>query len=320
MTGAGQNRLWLRTALAGALVLLLASLTFRYAVQEKAAPAAVPVPPAAAAAVPAPHELAEEAVVVAARGSVERAHLGGAWASVSVGDKLRADDAVRTGRGGTAGLRIGGKSELAVSENTQLSIRELTREVHRLKLDKGRIKVDYQPDGRRVLRIESAGAAGVAETTSARFSMLSTGTTVAIATESGSVDLRAAGTRVTVAAGKQSLVRGGEAPAVPVDVPVKLLLKVAAAAGAASAALCARVEGVAPAGTQVLIDGVPAEVGPDGHFRMPVLRDPRDKKEVLVAMRDVTGREERRAVPCMGEPPEAAIRDLNIRWRGKQRP
>ena len=39
----------------------------------------------------------------------------------------------------------------------------------------GRIKVDDQPDGRRVLRIESEGAGGVAETTSARFSVLSTG-------------------------------------------------------------------------------------------------------------------------------------------------
>lgn len=317
------RRVWLRAALAAAVVLLLALLLFRFAVVETPATPAVSAqaaaPAAPAVAAPA-NPGSEEAVVVTAQGAVERAHSGGAWVNLAVGDKLRADDAVRTGRGASAGLRIGGKSELAVAESTQLSIRELTREVHRLKLDKGRIKVDYQPDGSRVLRIESAGAGGVAETTSARFSVLSTGTTVAVATESGSVDLRAAGTTVKVTAGKESTAREGEVPAAPADVPVQLLLKVAAAAGSASAALCARVEGVAAPGTQVLVDGVPAEVGRDGRFQVPVLRDPKQKREVLVAMRDVSGREERRTIPCLGEPPESAIHDFSIRWRTKRHP
>lgn len=314
-----QSRFWLRAALAAALVLLLALLLFRFTLYRPPAPPAAPAPSPSAAASVIAADAPEEAVVINIRGSVERARAGGAWANLATGDRLRAEDAVRTGRGGSAGLRIGGKSELSVSENTQLSIRELTREVHRLKLDKGRIKVDYQSDGRRVLRIESEGAGGVAETTSARFSVLSTGTTVAVATEAGSVDLRAAGRTVAVAAGKESVARAGEGPAEASAIPVSLLLKVAAAAGPAPG-LCARVEGVAPPGAQLLVDGVPTEVGRDGRFQVPVPREPRDKKQVLVALRDVAGHEQRRSVPCLEVPRDSRIDDLSIRWRSKKNP
>jgi hypothetical protein len=61
-------------------------------------------------------------------------------------------------------------------------------------------------------------------------------------------------------------------------------------------------------------------LGRDGHFSIPVARDTPEKKAVLVSLRDVTGREQQKTVPCAGEAPESAIHDLAIRWRSKRRP
>jgi hypothetical protein len=312
------GRTWLTAALLAALVLASATLVFRRAVYEapSASSPASKVPPGDDAAV-----ASEEAVVLAAVGNVQRATAGGDWSPVSAGDRLHADDAIRTAKGGSAGLRIGERSRLSVAEASQLSIRELTRAVHRLRLERGRIAVDYEPDGRRVLRIENEASGGVAETTSARFSVLSTGTTVAVATETGSVDLRAADKVVRVAAGSQAMVRRGEAPRAPEQIPVKLLLKVAGTAlGPGPRDLCARVEGIAQPGAQVTIDGVSAEVDENGRFSVPVPREPKDKRKVLVAMRDVLGREESRTVPCERAHPESPIQDFAIRWRNKRPP
>ncbi len=312
------GRTWLTAALLAALVLASATLVFRRSVYEPPSSASVPAKvPLGDAAAAAP----EEAVVFSAVGSVQRATAGGDWSPLSAGDRLRADDAIRTAKGGSAGLRIGERSHLSVAEASQLSIRELTRAVHRLRLERGRIAVDYQPDGRRVLRIENEASGGVAETTSARFSVLSTGTTVAVATETGSVDLRAADKVVRVAAGSQAVVQRGEAPGAPEQIPVKLLLKVSGTALAPGPRdLCARVEGTAQSGAQVLIDGAPAEVDAKGRFSVPVPREPKNKRTVLVAMRDVLGREELRTVPCEGAPSEPAIHDFAIRWRNKRPP
>lgn len=316
-----QARPWLKAAVAGALLLVLAMLVFRGAVYQPQASA--PPRPAAPAGPPAPAAEAESnetAVVTAAVGPVQRATGSGTYTPIAPGDRLRADDAIRTGRGGRADLRIGDKSELSVAEQSQVSIRELSRAVHRFKLERGRLSVDYKPDGMRVLRIENEASGGVAEAFSARFSVLSTGATIAVATETGSVDLRAADQVVTVAAGRQALAQKGAPPTAPEEIPVRLLLKVAGAAGAPQQGLCARVEGVAQPGSQVLIDGVPVEVGRDGRFSVPVPRDTPRKKAVLVAMRDVMGRQQQKTVPCAGEAPESAIHDFAIRWRGKREP
>jgi hypothetical protein len=48
-----------------------------------------------------------------------------------------------------------------------------------------------------------------------------------------------------------------------------------------------------------------------------VPREPKNKRKVLVAMRDVLGREERRTVPCE---PQSATQDVAIRWRKKTAP
>ena len=273
-------------------------------------------PPAAQAAAHAPEDgKVDEAIVVAVSGDVVRLSALGGASALAVGQRLRADDSVRTGRGGRTDLQLGARSRLTIAEGTQLTVREITEKVHRFKLARGRIAVDYQADGARLLRIESADGGAVAETQGARFGVLSTGTAVAIATEAGAVNLRAQGKTVEVRAGTQSIAVGGKPPSGAEPIPARLLLKVADAAAAQEReGLCAEVEGTAPPGAEVLVDGVPAAVADDGRFRVRVPAAP-DKTAVAVAMRDAGGRETTRTVPCGPGGNVARIQDFAIRWR-----
>ncbi|MBS2021894.1 MAG: FecR domain-containing protein [Deltaproteobacteria bacterium] len=301
------------------LVLACAFVLFKRTVYEPTAPppmASTPVVPAPVVAPAAPAIANEEAVVLAVAGPVLRARAKGDWTRLVPGDRLRADESVRTGKGGRTELRVGADSNLAVTESTQVTIRELTTAVHRFKLDRGRLAVDYKPSGERVLKIESEGNTAVAETKGARFSVLSNGSTLAVATETGSVNLGAAGQQVAVPEGQSAFVRTGESPSAPVAVPalpVALLLKVAESLPAENETLCARVTGVASPGSEVTVDGVPAPLDREGHFNVAVPRKPRTKTAVLVAMRDVSGREQNRSVPCSVLDP--SIDNMNIRWR-----
>jgi hypothetical protein len=290
-------------ALVVALLLVAARATFRRWLEEPAAEASRPV----AAATIARHAPAEEAVVESVVGSVQRSADGG-WASVAVGDRLRESDLVRTARGAHTDLRIDDKSRLTIQEASQVTIRELTDRVHRFKLTRGRVAVDYKPDGKRVLRIESERGDAVAETTEARFSVLSTGTSLAIATESGSVELTSDNRAVLVAAGQQAIAQGGAAPKGPVAIPTDVLLKVANAA-ASGTSLCADIEGTAEPGAEVVVNGEPAEVDREGRFSMRVPRN-RAHKFVRVAMRMASGRERVEEVPCTPE-----INEMSIRWK-----
>jgi hypothetical protein len=266
------------------------------------------------AAVPAPAPTpVDDAVVEAVTGSVQRNSSQGAWVEVVAGEHLRADDSLRTGKGSLTDLRIGDRARLTVAESSQLTIREITEKVHRFQLDRGRVKADYKPDDKRVLRIESAG--GVAESHGARFSMLSTGTAVAIATDEGAVTLRSNDKAIEVPAGKQAVAVEGQPPAAAEPIPASVLLKVANAA-ASTDGVCATIDGVAPPGTEITVDGVAAAVDADGRFHVPVAHAA-DGREVLVALRDASGREETRRVRCVDPPPR--IRDFAIHWR-KQTP
>jgi len=264
-----------------------------------------------AAAAPTPPAI-DEAIVDAVSGSVQRSTPRGSWAELVAGEHLRADDSLRTGKGAHTDLRIGDRARLTVTESTQLTIREITQKVHRFQLARGRVAVDYKPDGERVLRIESDE--GVAESRAARFSMLSTGTAVAIATDAGAVTLRAQERTVQVAAGQQAVVRQGEPPSASEPIPARVLLKVANAA-AAGDSLCATVEGIAPPGAEVTVDGAPAAVAADGRFNVPVPRA-HGRSEVLVALRDAAGRQETRTVRC--QDPPSRIHDFAIHWRSRQ--
>src|SRR5919201_3146412 len=268
----------------------------------------LPGPRAARAA----EEKVDEAIVVAVAGDVVRLSPNGGTSALAVGQRLRADDSVRTGRGGHTDLQIGARSRLTIAEGTQLMVREITEKVHRFKLTRGRVAVDYQADGARLLRIESADGEAVAETQGARFGVLSTGTAVAVAAQNRAVSLSSHGKTVEVRAGTPSIAVEGKPPAGADAIPARLLLKVADAAAAQEReGLCAEVEGTAPSGAEVLVDGAPAAVAEDGRFRVRVPAAP-DKTSVVVSIRDARGRETTETVPCGPGGSVARIKDFAI--------
>lgn len=296
------SRLALESAAVLCAVLAAAWWVFSHAVYRAPPDLRTGIPKAGSIAI-------DEAIVEAVSGPVQRSTSQGDWAALVAGERLRVDDSLRTGKGATTDVRIGDRARLTLAESSQLTIREISDKLHRFQLSRGRLKADYKPDARRIVRIESSG--GVVESRGARFSVLSTGTAVAIATDAGAVTLRANEGSVEVRQGQQAVAVQGRPPSASEPIPAAVLLKVANAASSTDG-LCATVEGVAPAGAEVTVDGAPAAVAPDGRFRVSVPRAG-DRREVLVALRDAAGREETRTVRCVDPPPR--IRDFAIHWR-----
>ncbi|HEY7725036.1 MAG TPA: FecR domain-containing protein [Anaeromyxobacteraceae bacterium] len=307
-------RLILAALAVAALVSGAAWLVFQRTLgREGPAAASVPAPPPAAPPAPPAPPVERTARVVAVTGTVESGRGEGPWTPLRGGESLGQDESVRAGPGSGADIAVGDRARLTVAERTQLSVEELTEAVHRFRLKRGRVAADYRPDGARVLRIESGAGDAFAEAASARFSALSSGDTLAVATETGAVNLRAAGAAVQVGAGEVALARPGEAPSAPAAVPAAVLLKVVDAGRVASASLCAAVEGRVQPGSEVSVDGEPVEVGADGSFAARLRRRP-GLEQVRVAARDPLGRTAERKVSCRKERWER-IDDFAVRWK-----
>lgn len=300
-------------AAGGALVVvLLAVLLFEGFVEET--PSTAENPPIAQPATPvvSPPPGAEEtevengAVVARVTGRVERSVAGGDWAEVRQGEKLQANDAIRTGANSRAQLEVDNKSRITVAQSSEVGIREVRKAAHTFKLVRGQLAVDYQPDGTRTLRIEGEGGDAVAQSEGAKFSILSSGGTLAVATETGAVNLEASGTSVAIRAGEQSVARPGSAPSIAAPIPVKLLLKLATTGTEG----CPTVRGVAEAGTEVLVDGRAVPLDAKGAF---LVKGPTDgRKQLTVVTRHVTGKLEEKVVACRTAPNRA---DVSIRWK-----
>ncbi|MGC4120332.1 MAG: FecR domain-containing protein [Myxococcales bacterium] len=273
---------------------------------------AAPPPDAEAPAPPAERE----AVVANVVGKVERLR-GADWNPVKVGDTVKAEDSLRTAPAARADLEIGEASRLTVSEDTQVKVAELTAAVHRFKIKRGRVAAAYQADGARVLRIEGEGGEAVAEAKEASFSVRATDTTFAVATEVGTVNLKAKGGEVAVPAGQLSVAAGSGTPSPAAPIPAAILLKVAAAATVAKAEPCSVVEGDATPGSDVQVDGQPATVDPQGHFRA-ALEAGKARREVLVVMRDLLGNTREEKIACAptrrGDAGSQQIEKMKIRW------
>jgi hypothetical protein len=259
------------------------------------APGAAASAPAKAAAPVAPEDEAVMVVVMDVEGSVERGH-GEAWTPLQVGDTLGHADSIRANAGARAELRVGAEdSQLTLLEGTEVKVEEVTRAVHAFQLKRGRVKVNYLPSEGRVLHLETEDGA-VAETHGARFTLLRSGLTVAVATETGSVNLQSAGASVRVGAGEQSVAVAGGPPSAPVPIPKAVLLQVARRAG--GEALCATLLGQVRPGTEVWVDGAPADVNREGHFQVQVSRR-KGREGVRVEAREPGGSVKEQLVACL---------------------
>lgn len=242
-------------------------------------------------------EARADARVVAVTGLAERSATGDAgWVALKQGDPLVADDRIRTAKGGELTLQVGdSNSRITVPESSELAIGQLTAAVHSFKVGHGRIGVDYQRDDKRVLRLTSENGA-VAETRGAKFTVLSTGTTIAVATESGSVNLSAAGQSVEVGPGQQSVVLGQGAPSEVAPIPTSVLLEVAKVASGGNE-LCASLQGLVRPGTALEVDGNPVNVDREGRYNVTVPRRPGLKSVRVVAL-EPSGKRSEKEIAC----------------------
>ena len=241
-------------------------------------------------------------------GKVERRAVPGEWTPVRAGDLLRADESLRTGVASRAELALDQKSRITVGGATDLTVRGISRAVHRFRLTRGRIAADYAPDAERVLRIEGASGEVAVEARAARFHIVTAGVLLAVATETGQVNLKTDQGAVDVRAGEQATARAGAAPAAPAPIAAEVLLKLASA-GKEGVDPCAAVKGRVEPGTQVTVNGEPAEVDAAGRFRAR----PRPSGTVSITAVDPAGRSAERKLAC--RPDWHPVDDLQVRWR-----
>lgn len=281
------------------------------------APDVVTAPPSGAPSLappPSAEPKPENAYVIAVQGGAEWTS-GSGWKVLAAGDRLAGHETIRTGEGSQVDLRVGGEeSRLILPEWSELRVVEVTRVLHRFKLSRGRIVADYKESGPRVLRIEVGDA--VAEAQASRFNVLGTSTAVAVAVESGTVDLSAAGSSVRVGAGQQSTARVGQAPSLAEPIPVEVLLKVARLAAADR--LCSSIEGVVRPGAEVRVGEQVVEVAEDGRFKLDVPRRKGVEAVKLIA-REVGGATKEQLVACRGPSSERprARSTVRIDWNAK---
>lgn len=231
-------------------------------------PPAPPKTPVVAAPVLSPDGPAPQVTVQHLVGKVE-ARRAGQWAAVHTGDHLGLKDAIRTGDSGRATLAVGDQATVAVRPRSEVSVRDVSATVARIRLERGRVGANLK--GGLHLKIESKGSTTVAEASHGRFSVFNSGTgLVAVASQTAQVHLSAKGGDATLAAGQAATVQGDAAPKTS-EIPKQVFLNVVWP-DHETRAKTVMVHGSVKTGTDVMLNGQPVAVGPGGTFtaRVPV--------------------------------------------------
>jgi len=257
--------------------------------------------------------------IIGVTGEVERRRGGRTWAAARVGDTLNQEEALRTGKRGSADLKVGDRSRLTVTESTEVTVREITRSLHRFRLAHGRLSVNYGRQGDRRIRIETEGGA-VAETAEGQFSVLRTPRAVAVATKTGTVDLRAANRKVKVKPGEQAVAEDGRPPAPAMAIPKRVLLQIAGIASEPRKVTqrFTAVEGRTRPGNRVLVGGREVAVDRRGRFvvRVP-LKEGRNR--IPVTIEDPSGRRRTKLLEYFVVISNEPIEKIKINWGARKK-
>lgn len=232
------------------------------------------------------------------RGAVQARAGQGPWADAAVGQRLGSDDSVRAGRSSEATLRLGDGVEVHLSPRSEFTVRELSAEVSKIRLDEGHVTASVDEQGKRVLRVQARGSDAQAESAGGQFGVVADGTgQLAVATSTGKVKLSAGGQTVEVAAGETSAVTGG-APSAPRPIPSSLFLKVGALGPAKTRDLTTTVSGQADPGSLVKVGEQVAHVDDKGRFQVKVpLKD--GQNQLAIDVTDATGRTKTEKLPAI---------------------
>ncbi|MDJ0765243.1 MAG: FecR domain-containing protein [Myxococcota bacterium] len=231
--------------------------------------------------------------------------------ALSVGESLTTDDRVKTGDNSRLMLRFGEKSKIELAERGELSVGSVSPDDRRFKLYQGRITVELEKSDQS-LRVENSDGSVVAQSEEGIFTVLNTGTTVAVATRTGSVDLSSGGETVAVTSGQQSVAARG-IPSKPAPIPADVMLRVVDPGCRVQRERHVVLRGRTTPGSALSANGTPVELREDGRFsvRVPLKIG---KNNIAVVTEDPAGRRAQKTFPCITVDPSAPIREINIKW------
>jgi hypothetical protein len=233
------------------------------------------------------------------------------WEEINVGESLENKDRIRTSRNAKLTLGVGEKSRIELMQSAELTVVGTDEKEHHLKLVRGKLSVDYR-ERKRKIRIESSDGTAAVEATQSSFSMLDTGTTVAVATKTGKVDLFTADKQVEVTAGEQSVVVNGLASR-PEPIPADVVFRLVDPGCQVQREDFIVLKGRTSKGASVFANGNPATIDSEGNFSVRVpLRN--GKNKVLVVTEDAFGHHKKRMLSCITVNPRAAIKGIDIEW------
>ncbi|HET6339251.1 MAG TPA: FecR domain-containing protein [Polyangiales bacterium] len=233
-------------------------------------------PPAAAAHATLPAVAAAAPVIelTSVKGRVEvRDTPSSAWRVAGQKMKLESDDALRTDEGSSAELSIGSSVQVELSERSEFTLSEITRELSNVRLESGRVAARLSPDGKSTVRFEVRGNDAVAEAHDGAFSVLRADDgQVTVAAIHGNVSVATKRQKVELSAGLQSVVPALGEPTQPLRIPPSLFLKLAQSARQQLNRRETAITGSTTPGAVVLVNGVPAATGQGGEFttRVPL--------------------------------------------------
>lgn len=250
-------------------------------------PATPPPPPAAIEPDPA-----TRMVVLEKKGKVEQRR-DEAWRELAIGDNLETNDAIRTEAGGSVALQVGDSARVVVEENSEATVREITKTVANFKLQRGLLTADVKNDSF-TMRVEAKDTDTVAVGRKGSFTVFTDGHgAVAVASTAGGVKLTTSSGDLDLAAGERANVSASGRSA-KVAIPKSVFLKVAWPEARASRATKMTVRGKVEVGTKISIPGARVNVKADGSFvaHVPLKTGAND---LTVVARDMLGRETRDA-------------------------
>lgn len=236
------------------------------------------------AAVPAGE--AAQAVVTASHGKVELSRgASGNWSAAKVGDRLGAQDALRTDVG-EADVAVEGV-KLRLHDASKLEMRAVEKRGLRTRVH-GSVESEVDKSGK--LDVEIADTDAVAHSEGGHFFVTADGRTVAVASVTGSVNLTSKGKSVDVAKGQVSRIDTPDAsPSTPTDALRRVLLAVqwpnAKETNQATVPISGRVE----PGSRVFVQGQPVVVESGGTFRAEVPLK-QGKQKIAIVTVDALGR------------------------------
>lgn len=267
--------------------------------------------PAASTTLPAP---LASATVASARGRVQvRRGDRDEWQDAPPGALLGPDDAVRAGRNAEATLRLGDGVEVRLSPRSELSVRELTEAVSRVRLDEGHVTAVVGTGGR-TLRVQARGSDAEAASNGGTFGVVTDGKgTLAVAATTGSVRVSAAGSAVDVNAGETTTVDAGKTPSTPTAMPTSLFLKVEELAATQTNQTATTVNGTTTPGAIVRVQDQVATSDARGRFALKVpLKDGRN--DLAVEVVDANGRRQDQALPAVTVDRVKPPIDAAVQW------